>query len=311
MSTKGPSKAWAAFVVLVAAGIIGYSAFFYKNRGGPAAAREPSVEIVKGGETDWYGNVYYYDKTGRSSLIAPSKTVENGMAKETFDSILYTEARLSPNGRWIALEAACWEEDCLQVYDLNTRKLYAANVAAQDTQWLSDGRIRVVGLCSYPTELCGTYESSSPDTPWQLREMPEYTFETARKKDLEFGGYREFEVVIRKNDELVGAVPVENTNGDITLYTLSPDKKHVAFKTSLVEGGCVSADTLRVIDLTNLALAPVTKVAAETNGASKTHVIENIRWIDADTLEADAHYGIKDSDACGPYEAHVEKYGLQ
>lgn len=136
--------------------------------------RSARVYIVKNDKNDWYGDVYYRDKKGNKMFIARSKTVENGLAKRTFDSVFYTQAHLSPDQKWIALEAVCWENDCLEVYDLDAGAIHPASpedAASQNTQWLSDSRLRLEGDCSYPGALCGRYESTDSNKPWELAKV--------------------------------------------------------------------------------------------------------------------------------------------
>lgn len=147
--------------VVIIIGVGGYFVFMQSAR----------VGIVKNDKNDWYGDVYYRDRKGDKTLIARSRTVDNGLAERIFHSVFYTQAHISPNQKWIALEAACWEDDCLEVYDLATGEIHSANVASPNTRWLQDNRLRLEGDCSYPGALCGRYESMDADQPWVLEKI--------------------------------------------------------------------------------------------------------------------------------------------
>lgn len=139
---------------------------------------------------------------------------------------------------------------------------------------------------------------------------PEYAFETAKEEDPDFGGYRNFRVIVRKNGELLKAFPVDNANVGIASYALSPDKRYVAFKASQSEGGCMFADTPRVIDLQGLAFVMLPEASSQPGGASNARTIESIRWIDSANLEVAVRHGIEDNDACGPYTLETQRYEL-
>lgn len=177
-----------AIVLLLAAG---YGVYAFRNRAtSKMVVLEPRGHVVlERGDTeeDWYGDAYYIDGHGAKKLIARSKTVENGLAPDTFGSVFYTQALLSPNGQRVALGAACWEASCLEVYEVSTGALHRAiastaefqgdsgqmtdvEIGAPDTSWLPDNRLRVAGGCTEPAELCGTYESVNAEAPWMMQQ---------------------------------------------------------------------------------------------------------------------------------------------
>lgn len=138
----------------------------------PEGAR---VELVKKNNKDWFGDAYYfYQDSERENqlLIAPSLTMENQGVTNSFDSVFYTDAILSPDGRWVALPATCWEETCLRIYDVKRQSLHWADRAAMNVSWSTDGRLHAEGDCAAPkVTACGPFESTSANEPWRMQSV--------------------------------------------------------------------------------------------------------------------------------------------
>ncbi|PLX28479.1 hypothetical protein C0581_01885 [Candidatus Parcubacteria bacterium] len=149
--------------------IVGYYSYLLKDYTAETASTffsEPYVEVRKGDL--WYGDVYFVNKEGKGVLVSTSKSVENGLVTSEFDSIFYIDALLSPDERKIAIVGACWEDDCVSVYDIDTKELHETFVASSQVEWLDDGRLKIVGGCSNPVDFCGVYESQNSSKPWEL-----------------------------------------------------------------------------------------------------------------------------------------------
>lgn len=134
-------------------------------------SQKVDVKIRKGNL--WYGDVYFVNKENEETLVAASKSVENGSVDSYFDSIFYIDAFLSPDEKRIAVVGKCWEDDCTWVYDIDTHELHQTTVASQEVEWLEDGRLKIQGACDRPTDLCGIYESQDNLKPWILKEVVE------------------------------------------------------------------------------------------------------------------------------------------
>lgn len=133
--------------------------------------QEATIEVVKQNPEDFYGDVYYTNEFGEKQLLTTSITLENTLAATSLDSVFYTDASLSPNGKWAALKAVCWENYCLEIYNLEKNTQNWANYASGETSWLPDNRIRVIGNCEEPESLCGTFESIDNISPWNLESI--------------------------------------------------------------------------------------------------------------------------------------------
>ncbi|MEQ1849322.1 MAG: hypothetical protein ABL890_01900 [Candidatus Peribacteraceae bacterium] len=135
----------------------------------------PFVEVVLNIEEsdNWYSDVYYTNKDGVRRLIAESK---EGVRKEEghlpTGTTRYTDAVLSPNGRYIAMPFDCWEIACLHVYDLETSKMYESNTGNDTVTWLPDGRLEFTRSCQ-PMRECGVWRSVSSQTPWLIEAQKE------------------------------------------------------------------------------------------------------------------------------------------
>lgn len=139
---------------------------------GPEGSR---VELVKASQSAQSGDAYYfYQDADREHklLIARSLTGGNGSVTNPFDSVFYTDAILSPDRRWVALPATCWEDTCLRMYDVKNQSLHWVDHAAMEVSWLPDGRLRAEGGCATPRVVeCGPYESISAAEPWKMHQV--------------------------------------------------------------------------------------------------------------------------------------------
>ena len=132
---------------------------------------------------NWYGDVYYTNKHNNITQIAQSKTVENGLAETSFDSVFYVESKISPNGEWIVLRASCWEESCVEIYNIKNQRKYQTNIASTQVHWAKDSKLEIVGECKIPSALCGIYESKSVNKPWVLEKKEESTSKVFAEED--------------------------------------------------------------------------------------------------------------------------------
>ncbi len=122
-----------------------------------------------------FGNVYLTDAEGVRAVIGEMKTVENGLAAKSFDQVLYRKATLSPDNRFVMMEGACWEDQCLFVYDIENESLKEGGYfLVFDAEWSDDGLIRVTQAAQEPfTSEAFIYESSGADAPWDLIQIKE------------------------------------------------------------------------------------------------------------------------------------------
>lgn len=114
-----------------------------------------------------YGDFYYLSSGNKVIELARSKSIENGLATIHLNQVFFTKAQLSPNGRFVLLQADCWEERCAVIYDLQTNKRHFVP-AKRSMNWLESGLLEVIGECEAPSFGCGRYQSKSADMPWEL-----------------------------------------------------------------------------------------------------------------------------------------------
>jgi hypothetical protein len=138
---------------------------------GPSDSEDQDITvdtvIISDGTADF--GVYALVSTGERIKIAESDnpdTIEN-----YFNIVTYHQALVSPNKKFIALQASLFEDSFVQVYDANTGTLH-------DRQWgrviqWTDKNLLVVDSCDLSGEECTYLISSSSVKPWEFisREM--------------------------------------------------------------------------------------------------------------------------------------------
>ncbi len=114
-----------------------------------------------------YGDFYYLSSKNQAVELAISKSIENGLATIDLNQVFFTKAQLSPKGRFVLLQADCWEESCAVIYDLQTNKRHFLP-GSRSINWLENGLLEIMGECQFPSLPCGRYQSKSVDMPWEL-----------------------------------------------------------------------------------------------------------------------------------------------
>jgi hypothetical protein len=136
------------------------------------------VEVIRVNED--FGDVFYFypnqdaaqDGVNHSLLVAHSLTMANKGVTNPFDEIKYQDVLTSPDGKYAVLSAACWEQDCYQIFDIEQRELHWVNAAADMVSWTPENRLRLEGDCYTPmATACGPYESVSVSEPWIVAEV--------------------------------------------------------------------------------------------------------------------------------------------
>jgi hypothetical protein len=144
---------------------------------------------------------------------------------------------------------------------------------------------------------------------WEEKcEVSVYTFKAIAKTDSN-KQYPDCSVEIYKNNALVKTVAVTNTYIEPSLFSVSPDRKYVAFKTAIYGGTCVYKAAPMVIDLSNYSFVPLddsdinkeisSGLGLDVNKAIKftaTQDIKAIKWLNNNTIEANMQFG--DDNGC-------------
>ena len=140
-----------------------------------------------------------------------------------------------------------------------------------------------------------------------------YKIKTIATPDLEFGGYKNFAIEIYDNSRFK-TIPIDNINGGVDYYTISPNKKYLAFAAGVNEGGCSGYSNLGIIDLETLTLVSVPQPDIRPSQPdiirSNPRNIVDILWVANDTVEVTVGYGVPFDTVCGPYSKETETYTI-
>lgn len=110
------------------------------------------------------GNVYYINDQGEKITIATSVNDPENVV----NNFTYKFAQISPNGKYVLYGGTGWEWINEYIYDIASKETHKLAASSSDYgQWLNDNRVRIVGECGMGIS-CGTYESTSTETPWEL-----------------------------------------------------------------------------------------------------------------------------------------------
>lgn len=124
-----------------------------------------SVEVKEGsGATN--GGVFVTLSNGNTLKIAQSKGPED--VSEIHYIISYRKAFISPDHRYVAVEATGFEEQFIDIYDVNTNILHKRTYGVV-TQWTKDGLLEVRS-CNLAGENCTDKISISNNKPWLFKQ---------------------------------------------------------------------------------------------------------------------------------------------
>jgi len=139
------------------------------------------------------GSVYLRRSDAADLLIALGTEDSMSMDTEKFyigdkemdghlDLRRYQKAVVSPNGRFIYLEAWSWERDVVDVYDIEGATLHVSldersfsyGVGYHKLKWLTDNRLSVLAYCEagdgrWESTSCKLMQSVDSAKPWRLQ----------------------------------------------------------------------------------------------------------------------------------------------
>jgi hypothetical protein len=137
--------------------------------------------------------------------------------------------------------------------------------------------------------------------------VSDYTFKTFKRSATATN--QQLFVEIYKKGDFVQTILAGNGT-DISGYTVSPDNKYVAFKTTAGQGGCVVSEKPKVIDLTLMKVKEPARVVPATT-KSTLEKIAAIVWTGADGFDTATQYGDKSLPKCGPASEATVKYTVK
>lgn len=126
-----------------------------------------STEVIE--DTDQTkGVIYVILSNGDKLKIAQSNGPKD--VSEIYDIITYRNTYISPNKKFVAVEATGFEESFVEVYDVATNILHR-RTHGDVIKWNDSGLLEVLS-CDLAREDCNNKVSISSDKPWLFKYVP-------------------------------------------------------------------------------------------------------------------------------------------
>lgn len=125
-----------------------------------------AIEVRKNNNPTHEGDVYITTSDGNTKQITQSKGPED--VAEYYDTVSYTKAFISPDHKYVAVEANSFEEQFVEVYEASTDVLHKRTYGVV-VRWREDGLLEVKS-CDLSGEECNKKISISQSKPWLFKQ---------------------------------------------------------------------------------------------------------------------------------------------
>ena len=113
------------------------------------------------------GDIEVLLSTGEKNIVARAYKPET---QEQYNEVeTYTEAVISPNRKFVALQGIGFEDSFVRIYNVDADRL-EDKIYGEVQDWDNIGRLGILS-CDLSGEKCVSYISIAPETPWVLREI--------------------------------------------------------------------------------------------------------------------------------------------
>jgi hypothetical protein len=113
------------------------------------------------------GDIEVVLSNGEKKIVA--KALKPASQEKYYESETYSEAVISPNRKFAALQGIGFEDSFVRVYNVEADRL-EDKIYGDIQDWDNIGRLGILS-CDLSGEECTSYISVSPDTPWVLEEV--------------------------------------------------------------------------------------------------------------------------------------------
>jgi hypothetical protein len=113
------------------------------------------------------GDIEVVLSNGEKKIIA--QAFKPASQEQYFEIETYSEAVISPNRKFAALQGIGFEDSFVRIYNTEADRL-EDKIWGEVQDWDNIGRLGILS-CDLSGEECTSYISVSPDTPWVLEEV--------------------------------------------------------------------------------------------------------------------------------------------